>query len=78
MVVLPPADSEMLELRGSGCIASVLKVRQRRESSEKYICSVRHEGCRAEAPTGQGGEGFVIIQTCSKRREGQRLTHISL
>lgn len=39
--LLPPADSEMF--KKSGCTVSVLKLRQRKESSEKYLCSVRHE-----------------------------------
>ncbi|XP_074544642.1 immunoglobulin lambda-1 light chain-like [Halichoeres trimaculatus] len=41
--LLPPADSKMLALGKSGCTASVLKLQQREQSLEKYVCSVRHE-----------------------------------
>ncbi|XP_074544640.1 immunoglobulin lambda-1 light chain-like [Halichoeres trimaculatus] len=47
--LLPPADSEMLALGKSGCTASVMKLQQREESFEKYVCSVKHEGVRVHA-----------------------------
>ncbi|XP_076601643.1 immunoglobulin lambda-1 light chain-like [Chaetodon auriga] len=48
---LRPAETEQLELRGSGRTAAILLIRQRTEnSSYKYLCYVQHEGGTAEAP----------------------------
>ncbi|XP_076601674.1 immunoglobulin lambda-1 light chain-like [Chaetodon auriga] len=47
---LRPAETEQLELRGSGRTAAILLIRQRTEISKyKYRCYVQHEGGTAEA-----------------------------
>ena len=58
---LQPADGEQLEVRGSGRTTSILLVQRRENSTDRYHCSVRHEGGVVEAPTdtGKPGVGFV-------------------
>ncbi|RVE61326.1 hypothetical protein OJAV_G00169600 [Oryzias javanicus] len=47
------SDGEQLDLRESGCSASILLAHQQKESSYKYICSVKHEGGTVEVQTQQ-------------------------
>ncbi|XP_076602090.1 immunoglobulin lambda-1 light chain-like [Chaetodon auriga] len=48
---LRPAETEQLELRGSGRTAAILLIRQRTEISKyKYLCYVQHEGGTVEVP----------------------------
>uniref|UniRef100_A0A3Q3FNX3 Ig-like domain-containing protein n=2 Tax=Labrus bergylta TaxID=56723 RepID=A0A3Q3FNX3_9LABR len=54
---LPSADGQQLELRESGCTASVLQIYQTKFSYE-YSCYVQHEGGTVEALIDTGNEGF--------------------
>ncbi|TKS79277.1 hypothetical protein D9C73_014493 [Collichthys lucidus] len=47
---------EQLELRESGCTASILLIHGHESSTYKYRCSVQHEGGTVEAQTEQGNE----------------------
>ncbi|XP_039671685.1 uncharacterized protein LOC120568325 [Perca fluviatilis] len=50
---LPPAEREQLEIRKSGCTASILLIHQQEKSKYKYRCYVQHEGGTVEAETQQ-------------------------
>ncbi|XP_060899696.1 immunoglobulin lambda-1 light chain-like [Labrus mixtus] len=52
---LPSADGQQLELRESGCTASVLQIYQTKFSYE-YSCYVQHEGGTVEARIDTGNE----------------------
>ncbi|XP_065810512.1 uncharacterized protein [Labrus bergylta] len=52
---LPSADGQQLELRESGCTASVLQIYQTKFSYE-YSCYVQHEGGTVEALIDTGNE----------------------
>ncbi|XP_039671684.1 uncharacterized protein LOC120568324 [Perca fluviatilis] len=41
---LPPAEREQVEIRESGCSASILLIHQQENSKYKYCCYVQHEG----------------------------------
>ncbi|XP_076601628.1 immunoglobulin lambda-1 light chain-like [Chaetodon auriga] len=56
---LLPAETEQLELRGSGRTAAILLTRQRTEISKyKYRCYVQHEGGTVEVPLEQVSVSF--------------------
>ncbi|TDH06372.1 hypothetical protein EPR50_G00132570 [Perca flavescens] len=50
---LPRDEGQQLEIRKSGCIASILLIHQKENSKYKYSCYVRHEGGTVEAETEQ-------------------------
>ncbi|XP_034538221.1 uncharacterized protein LOC117811853 [Notolabrus celidotus] len=50
---MPPAESKIRKLRESGCTASILIVPQRENSTDRYLCSVKHEGFKVTSRTGQ-------------------------
>ncbi|XP_039671683.1 uncharacterized protein LOC120568323 [Perca fluviatilis] len=50
---LPPVEGQQLEIRKSGCTASILLIHQQEKSKYKYRCNVRHEGGTVEAETEQ-------------------------
>ncbi|XP_076602088.1 immunoglobulin lambda-1 light chain-like [Chaetodon auriga] len=65
---LHPAETEQLELRGSGRSVAILLIRQRTENSTyKYLCYVQHEGGTAEAPLEQ--EVPAPAASCPPERE---------
>ncbi|XP_030257732.1 uncharacterized protein LOC115572075 [Sparus aurata] len=56
-----PAKGEQLELRESGCTATILPLNQDSPHKYKYRCSVQHEGGTVEAQTEQ-----AAVQTTSR------------
>ncbi|XP_034535214.1 immunoglobulin lambda-1 light chain-like [Notolabrus celidotus] len=70
--VLPPAEGEQLELRESGRSVSILIVPQRENRTDRYLCSVQHEGGRVDARTEQ--EVPAAAASCPPEREAPDLT----
>ena len=55
-----PAKGEQLELRESGCIATILPLDRDALDTYKYRCSVQHEGGTVQGRTEQGNECDVL------------------
>ncbi|XP_034546181.1 immunoglobulin lambda-1 light chain-like, partial [Notolabrus celidotus] len=62
--VLPPAEGEQLELRESGRTVAIRVINQDAFHTDRYLCSVQHEGGRVDARTEQEVPAAFFISQC--------------